>query len=178
MDEHKIPEKGLHYYYNRAERIEKASPQVRALYENPPHPKKTLLSSLTDSKPKAALFTVIIVMCLMILFMTYLLPENQTTLDGNSITISSIRGNDSSCFVVLKKQSNKKNAFTGIVTASVSPADNPVGNDGKAKFHNYTIVFTAAEKEEFRWKIPFDSQKLVFFLQAGTHTTSFRVKVE
>ncbi|MDR3301832.1 MAG: hypothetical protein LBT01_04780 [Spirochaetaceae bacterium] len=173
-DESKITEKDLHFYYNREERLAKASPRVRALYENQGGQRQGFFSSLTDSKPKAALLGVIIIVCVMILFITYLLPENKTNIAGNSITATAMRYNGL-CFIVFKKEALKTDAYTGIVTVTVSPAENPPNAETN---YNHTLVFTEAKTEEARWSAPFESKELLFFLQAGQDITSFRIKTE
>jgi hypothetical protein len=173
-DESKITEKDLHFYYKREERLAKASARVRELYEVRPK-KFGLFSSLTDSKPKAALFTAIVIMCLMILFTTYLLPDSKYEIAGNIVNASAMRYNNTS-FVVLKKESKKKNAYEGLVAVTVSPAETPA--NGRANLYNHTVVFDESATEEFRWSVPIETNELLFFLQAGANTTSFRIKVE
>jgi hypothetical protein len=175
-DESKITEKDLHFYYNRDERLAKASARVREFYE--PRTKKFgLFSSLTDSKPKAALFTVIVVMCLMILFTTYLLPDSKHELAHSVIDASAMRYNNLS-FIVLKKESKKKDAYKGLVAVTISPVEILANSGGKTKLYNHTVVFSETKAEEFRWSIPIEANELLFLLQAGIDTTSFRVKVE
>jgi hypothetical protein len=57
------------YYYSRERRLKRASPNVRALYENTPKPRFGLFSSLVDTKPKAMLFTAIALICVIILLL-------------------------------------------------------------------------------------------------------------
>jgi hypothetical protein len=176
-DESKITEKDLHFYYKREERLAKASARVREFCETRPNKKFALFSSLTDSKPKAALFTVIVIMCLMILFTTYLLPDSKYEIGSNIVAASAMRYNNAS-FIVLKKEAKKKNAYNGLVTVTISPAETQAGGDSRTKLYNHTVVFGETGTEEFRWSIPLETNELLFFLQAGTGTASFRIKVE
>jgi len=160
---------GLHFYYNRERRLARAGKRVRALYEAPPG-KPTLLSSLTDSKPKAAMFTVIAAMCLLILFFTYIAPAKSTSLGGNSVELSAMRGGGST-FIVLKKAALKKNAYTGIVSVQTTGA-----SPGGARQHNGTVVFSALKDEEFRWTLPFEAATLKVFLQAGADSMSAAIR--
>ena len=169
VDENKAGKDSLYFYYNRDERLAKASDRVRALYENTPRRAFSLLTSLTDSKPKAALFISIIVMCLMILFVTYLAPGSGTSLAGNRVTAQAMRFNGSS-FIVLKKEMTGKRAWLGAVDVAVSNPDSP-----ETRTFSRQIVFTSEKTEEFRWFVPFESRELFFFLQCGTETISFRV---
>ncbi|MDR2481844.1 MAG: hypothetical protein LBD07_06125 [Spirochaetaceae bacterium] len=172
VDEKNITERDLHFYYNREERLNKASERVRALYEDMPKRKFSLFSSLTDSKPKAAMFISIIVMCLMMLFITKFLPDTGSDLSGNAVSIHVMRYNGSS-FVVLKKTAAAKDPWTGIVDVITS---NPDSDD--AGILSRQIVFTSLETEEFRWSIPLEAKELRFFLQAGAGTAAIRVKSE
>jgi hypothetical protein len=159
----------LYFYYNRDERLEKASERVRALYANAPRRHFSLLSSLTDSKPKAALFVSIIVMCLMILFVTYLVPHSGTALAGNRVTAQAMRFNGS-CFIVLKKEIAGSSVWQGPVDVAVSNPDLP-----ETRTFSRQIVFTSEKIEEFRWSVPFEAHQLFFFLQCGNETISFRI---
>ncbi|MDR2795251.1 MAG: hypothetical protein LBB47_00895 [Spirochaetaceae bacterium] len=72
VDETKIGEHDLVFYYSREHRLKKASPRVRSLYENVPKPRFGIFSSLFDTKPKAMLLIVIVVICLLSLFLPFL----------------------------------------------------------------------------------------------------------
>jgi hypothetical protein len=174
-DNKKITEKDLHFYYNREERLAKASARVRALYEDAPKKKFSPFSSLTDSKPKAFMFVSIIVMCILVLLKTYLLPDNKTVIANNSLITTTMRY-ENQCFIVIKKSALKKNVYTGIVDVRITDARNI--NNGTPNFYNKSIVFSEAKEEEFRWAIPLISDELIFFIQAGADTTSFRIKTE
>jgi len=186
-------ESELIFHYNRARRLEKASQRVRDLYDKPIK-KPTLFSSLTDSKPKAAMFTVIVAMCLLILFFTFLMPAKNTSLGGNSVAVSAMRYNGST-FIVLKKEAQKKEAYTGIVSVqsvgggnsggvnvnaenAAGGGESAGGGGGGEKIYNNTIVFSDVKSEEFRWTLPFESPALKIFLQAGPDSISVDVKSE
>jgi hypothetical protein len=57
------------FHYSRERRLDKASPRVRALYENTPKPRFGLFSSLVDTKPKAMLLAAIALICVIILLL-------------------------------------------------------------------------------------------------------------
>ena len=121
-DENNITERELHFYYNREDRLAKASDRVRMLYNNQPVRRFAMFSSLTDSKPKAAMLAAIVVMCLVILFITYLFPSSGKNLAGNAVSASVMRYNGAS-FIVLKKKVVSSKAWTGIVDVAVSEAN-------------------------------------------------------
>jgi hypothetical protein len=69
VDDARISEHDLVFYYSRERRLEKASPRVRALYENVPKRRFGLFTSLVDTKPKVMLLIVIAVVCFLALFL-------------------------------------------------------------------------------------------------------------
>jgi hypothetical protein len=72
VDDTKISEHDLVFYYSRERRLEKASPRVRALYENVPRRRFGFFASLVDTKPKAMLLIVIAAVCLLALFFPFI----------------------------------------------------------------------------------------------------------
>ncbi|MDR1363876.1 MAG: hypothetical protein LBJ35_07520 [Spirochaetaceae bacterium] len=69
VDDSKLTQNDVVFYYSREHRLKKASPRVRALYEDPPKqkPRFGLFRSLVDTKPKAMLLSIIVVISLVIL---------------------------------------------------------------------------------------------------------------
>jgi hypothetical protein len=72
VDDAKISARDLVFHYSRERRLEKASPRVRALYENVPKRRFGFFTSLVDTKPKAMLLIVIAAVCLLALFLPHL----------------------------------------------------------------------------------------------------------
>ncbi|MDR3325004.1 MAG: hypothetical protein LBS82_03310 [Spirochaetaceae bacterium] len=172
-DEAKITEKDVLFYYNREARLAKASPRVRALYEDAPKKRFGLFSSLTDSKPKAALLGAILVICLVILFLTYVAPDAGASIAGNKVSVRAMRFNGAS-FMVLTKVA-ARGAYTGVVTVTVSPLS---GGAGAGRSFTHSVVFTEAKSEEARWSAPLESEELLISLAAGADVGSFRVKTD
>ena len=175
VDETKAASNELVFYYSREKRLAKAPPEVRALYEKQPQRRFGMFRSLTDTKPKALLFTTIVVMCLMILFMTYLLPDGaKARIEGNTLAFSAMRYGGSS-FVVIKKTAAGTSAYTGFVDITVYGQD---GTTEPAPSAQKRIVWTEQKKEEFRFSVPFESPTLLVYMQAGPESASFTVKSE
>ncbi|MDR2510609.1 MAG: hypothetical protein LBC77_08205 [Spirochaetaceae bacterium] len=156
----------IKYYYNREERLAKASPRVRALYEDMPKRRFALFSSLTDSKPKAAMFISIVVMCLLILFVTYLQPSGGTSLSGNELSAEVTRSAGIS-FIVLEKSAVSAAAWTGIAKVTVM-----AGEGDNTRIASRELVFTKEKKEEFRWSVPFEGRELLVLVQAAGKSAS------
>ena len=72
VDDTKISEHDLVFYYSREHRLKKASRNVRALYDNVPRRRFGIFTSLADTKPKLMLLIVIAAVCLLALFLPYL----------------------------------------------------------------------------------------------------------
>lgn len=191
-------EEKLNFYYNREARLAKASRRVRDLYEAQPKKRFAFFSSLTDTKPKAFMFTSIIVMSVLIFFVTYLVPDSVrgAALGKNNIDINVMRYNGMS-FVVLKKTAaksakryasksgasksgaSKSGAYTGIVDLSIAQKDDA---GAISIIDSRRVVFSETVSEEFRWSIENESVgaagELIFYLQGGENQTSVRVQVE
>jgi hypothetical protein len=134
-----------------------------------------MFRSLTDTKPKALLFTTIVVMCLLIFFMTYLLPDGaKPRIEGNELTLSAMRYGGAS-FVVIKKTATAKSAYTGFVDITVYGQGGAAENAPSAQKR---IVWTGQPQEEFRFSIPFESPTLLVYIQAGPESASFTVTPE
>jgi hypothetical protein len=176
INEANTPEAGLHFHYNREERLARATDRVRALYDGTAQIKHGFFHSLVDSKPKATMMTVIVIMCLLILFMTYLYPSDGRLLDGNALSCSAMRY-DNACFIALTKERKHKNAYTGLVSITVSPTS---GRASASATH--AVVFTDAPNEDFRWSFPLaslgEARELQFVAEAGNQTASFHVTVK
>ncbi|MDR2602388.1 MAG: hypothetical protein LBC53_08075 [Spirochaetaceae bacterium] len=177
VDESKVSEKDLVFYYSRARRLAKAPPQVRALYENQPPKRFNIFRSLVDSKPKAFLFTAIIIMCLVILFMTYLMPDSgKTDVMGNLVEVSAMRYSGST-FIVLKKSADvKKSFYTGLVDVIVYSDSSDLRET--ARKTTMQIVWTDLPQEEFRFSVPFENSQILVSLQIGADVANFTVNPE
>jgi hypothetical protein len=174
VDETKARTEELHFYYSRERRLAKAPPEVRALYEQQPPRRFGLFRSLTGSKPNAFLFTTIVVMCLMILFMTYLLPSAGSTVLGSAVLDISAMRYEGAAFIVIKKTVRSKTKtppYAGIVDIAVYPEEGAAAAAGAKR----QIVFTGEETEEFRFSVPFESAAFKIFAQAGADSASWTV---
>ncbi|MDR2097963.1 MAG: hypothetical protein LBP37_05525 [Spirochaetaceae bacterium] len=69
VDDSKLTERDIVFYYSREHRLKKASARVRDLYENTPKRRFGIFSVLVDTKAKAMLFIVIVAVCLLLLLM-------------------------------------------------------------------------------------------------------------
>jgi hypothetical protein len=74
VDDAKLTEHDVVFYYSRERRLEKAGARVRSLYENTPKRRFGLFRALVDTKSKAALLIIIVAICLFLLLMPLVTP--------------------------------------------------------------------------------------------------------
>ncbi|MDR2842281.1 MAG: hypothetical protein LBV52_03660 [Spirochaetaceae bacterium] len=169
-DDSKISEKDLVFYYSREERLKKAPQCVRDLYEAQPVKRFAFFRSLVDTRTKAFMFISIIAICLVVLAMTYLVPQKTgKELLGNEITASAIRY-DGATFVVIKKTIKKIGAYTGIVDVNIASIAN-----GKNQYDS-EIFWTDAAEEEARYRLPFNANEISIQMQAKDKTVNLNIK--
>jgi hypothetical protein len=69
VDDSKVTEHDIVFYYSRERRLEKAGDRVRALYEYTPKRRFGFFGVLVDTKAKAMMLIVIIAICIFLLSM-------------------------------------------------------------------------------------------------------------
>lgn len=166
-DETKITESDLIFYYSRAHRLEKAPQSVRDLYKPITKRRFGFFLSLVDTKAKAMMLIAIVAMCLIVLANTYLLPDRDPLILGNSITADAMRY-ENSTFIVVKKEIKDKKAWTGIAEIITT------SSDGKTQLLNQKVVFTDNKEEEFRFALPFEVNDLLLVIQTGDKAISLK----
>jgi hypothetical protein len=177
MDKIQKDNPDLTFYYSREHRLAKAPESVRALYEKQP-PKGGLFRSLTDTKGKQATLVSIVVLCVLILFLSFFTNAGVPKFEGSAITVSAIRmtedGVSGTTYIVLKKEAVKnKDAFSGMVQIDVFAQENTL-----IAIWQSTVVFTEEAQEEFRFAIPGAAPQLLVTLSSEKETWSAQVKAE
>jgi len=184
LSEKKQEEDKLTFYYSREARLAKAPQAVRDLYNNPPKRSFNLIRPLVDTKGKAILFTTIILMCVALLLISILSPDGAYNLEGNRITVQAVKYEGT--IIVLIKKSLAKNrrgkprtvsAYTGAVNIGASPPQ-AASNDETPQIFMHRIFFTAQDTEEFRFSLPFESDRVIMVLQTEKNQISITVDVE
>jgi hypothetical protein len=169
------PDRDLVFYYNRERRLERASPEVRAMNEGKPLSRGGFVRSLTSTKPHRILFVTILIISVWILIFSSL-PRGGLTLGGNALTLSARGGAEP--FIVVVKRSGGEAPYTGVVYVGVSPFLRSPGNRDPADIPVFTdrIFFTLAEEEEYRLDLPFSAEQYLLLFQAGEERASVRVR--
>jgi hypothetical protein len=169
------------FYYNRERRLERASPEVRAMNEGRPLIRGGLVHSLTSTKPHLILFITIVMISVWILVFSTLSPGG-LTLGGNTLRVSAGGGGGDGAepFILVKKSvaSGEEAPYTGVVYVGVSPYSKSPGNANPADIPVFTaqIFFTLEGEEEYRLDLPFDAERYLLLFQAGDQRVSTRVR--
>jgi hypothetical protein len=173
------PDRELIFYYNRERRLEKASPEVRAMNEGIPLAKGGFVRSLTSTKPHKILFvTILVVSAWILIFSSIAGSRSSLTLGGNTLRFSA--GGGAEPFVVVKKRvvSGVEEPYAGPVQVGVSPYIKSAGKMNPADIPVFMdqLFFTLEAEEEFRLNLPFRAESYLLLFQAGEQRVSARVK--
>jgi hypothetical protein len=172
------PDRELVFYYNRERRLERASPEVRALNEGKPLIQGGVFRSLTSTKPHLILFLSIVMISVFILVFSALSgSRGGLTLGGNTLRLSAAGGAEP--FILVTKRSVPgAEPYTGVVYVGVSPYIKSSGNRDSADIPIFTdqLFFTLEGEEEYRLDLPFSAENYLLLFQAGEQRASTRVK--
>lgn len=176
-DNDTIGEENLVFHYNREHRLAKAPQSVRDLYKENKYSKFNLLRPLIADKPRATVFFTIVILCVVILMLSFLgYFDRAYTLDGNKIGISA-RGYEGTAIIVLKKTvKNGAEAYTGAIDIAAFPAVQEESEQSPMFIHR--IFFTFEPEEEYRFVVPFDSPEIFMHLQTEKSIIKIKVKVD
>jgi ABC-type molybdate transport system substrate-binding protein len=169
------------FYYNRERRLEKAPQAVKDLYvEKKPQNRFNLLRPLVADKPRALVFSTIIMMSAVIIVISLVNKYGGSySLEGNRIEITGTRF-EGTTIVVLTK-TIKKNAdyvYTGAVDIAVSyPVSGAESGEEYPVFY-HRIFFSMETTEEYRFAVPFDSPEQLMVLQTEKNTLQIKYKPE
>ncbi|GHV90857.1 hypothetical protein AGMMS50268_13600 [Spirochaetia bacterium] len=179
LTEKKNAEDGVIYHYSRERRLEKASPSVRALYENTGPVKFSLLRPLISSKPRALLFVSILLLTAMSIFTSiYTRSGDSQSLGGNALSVTAVKF-EGTTIVVLKKKAQAQNSkpYTGAVDIAVSPVPQKSSGAGAVPAAEpYRIFFTPKEEEEYRFVLPFEDEELLLSIRGEQDSLELKVK--
>jgi hypothetical protein len=175
------PDRELVFYYNRERRLERASPEVRAMNEGIPLAKGGFVRSLTSTRPHRILFATIVIITLWILIFSSISgSRGSLTIAGNTLHLSA--GGGAEPFVLVKKRvvSGAEAPYTGVVQAGVSPYIKTAEKMNPADIPVFTerIFFTLEAEEEYRFDLPFSAESYLLLFQAGDQRALARVKAK
>jgi hypothetical protein len=171
------PDRELVFYYNRERRLEKASPEVRAMNEGIPLARGGFVHSLTSTNPHLILFVTILMISVWILvFSSVSGSRGGLALGGNTLRIAA--GSGAEPFIVVTKRIVSGEPYTGLVYVGVSPYIKASGKRNPADIPIFTdqLFFTLEAEEEYRLDLPFRAETYLLLFQAGEQQVSTRVK--
>ncbi|MDR0878016.1 MAG: hypothetical protein LBN21_08185 [Treponema sp.] len=167
--------KELVFYYSRERRLENASQEVQDLYKGSPRKKSGFFRSLTSTKPLAFLFVSILILSAMIMVISSLgLADSSRTLGGNRLTVSAIRFDGATFFVLTKTYKEGTESYTGLVDIAVSPVVKE--SEGEYPVFNHRVFFSLSTEEDYRFSVPFEAEAMILVLQGETGLVNFTVK--
>jgi hypothetical protein len=175
LSEKKQENDKLIFYYSRERRLAKAQEAVRDLYKGEKKPKFSLFLPLLNGKGRAMLFGSILLICVALLLITIFDPAGSHELSGNRVSVQALRY-DGTVIVVLKKNAQKKNPYTGTVEIGASPA--ALEEAAGAPIFYHRVFFSSESAEEYRFSLPFEADSLVMVLQTEKDSISMKLKVE
>jgi hypothetical protein len=174
-------DEGPVFYYSREQRLAKAPPKVRALYEEAPKKKFGFFRALTATRPLSMLFASIMLLCALLFIISFFNNfGSRYTLSGNRLAVTAVQFQEETIVVMVKTAQDEKSAYTGPVDIAVSPAA-PAGSD-PAEYPVFTrhVFFSLNSPEEYRFSLPVAADTLVMVLQGEGEgdTAQFTVTVK
>jgi hypothetical protein len=165
------------FYYSREHRLKRASPVVRALYENAPNP--GVVKNLVGRKSNIFLLVSILMVCVMLALSSRIPGEKGVDLGGNTVALTIARNNRGALSALIQKTAaSSGEAYTGAVGIAVSPVI-PKEDTGKApEVYAGKVFFTPAEKEDYRLELPFEGENFLVVFQTDNERKSLRIKAK
>jgi hypothetical protein len=173
------PDRELIFYYNRDRRLERASPEVRAMNEGKPLMRGGVIRSLTSTRPHQILLVTIVLISVWILVFSHVSgSRDRVTLLGNTLQAGASGSGEP--FIIIKKRviSGTEAPYTGEVYVGVSPFAKSSEKINPADIPVFTaqLFFTFEEEEEYRLDLPFSAETYLALFQAGDQRASLRVR--
>jgi len=171
------------YHYNRERRLEKAPQAVRDLYNEQPRRRFGFLNTLIGNKPGAILFGTIIILCVMMLLLSFFgYIGDSHELDGNILSVKGIKYEGTVIIEIRKtlkkdKFARRINPYTGTVNIAVFL---PVKSGQEQSQHDifyHKIFFTNEQEEYYRFAVPFNQSDLALVFQTEKKTLNLTVQV-
>ena len=171
------PDRELVFYYSRERRLERASPDVRAINEGRPLIRGGFIRSLTSTKPHQILFVSILLISVWLLVFSKL-SRDGLTLGGNTLRLSAGGGAEPFILVTKRVVPGGEAPYTGVVYVGVSPFVKSSEKRDGAGIPVFTdqIFFTLEGEEKYRLDLPFSAEKYLLLFQAGEQRVSAQVK--
>jgi hypothetical protein len=174
LTENRQQDDELVFYYSREKRLEKAPQRVRALYEEPPQKKFSLLRPLIANRPLATLFAMVMLLSVVSAIIAFSgIADRGYDFEGNRITVDAQRY-EGTVILEIRKNPGRKDR-SGESAAAVDIQISSLGA-GEGLVFSHRLVFNPQREEEFRVVVPFESPELLFHIQGDRERLEFKVK--
>jgi hypothetical protein len=164
------------FYYSREHRLKRASPTVRALYEDAPKP--GVVRNLMGRKSNLFLLVSILMVCVM-LALSSRIPkaEKEINLGGNTVSLVIARNDGGTLSVFIQKTAaSSGESYTGEVAMAVSPVIPKQDKEKTPEIYADKFFFTPAEEEGYRFDLPFEGKDFLVILQTANERQGLRIK--
>ncbi|MDR2142745.1 MAG: hypothetical protein LBP29_00050 [Treponema sp.] len=170
----------LTFYYSRERRLERASPEVRALNESGPSRKTGLFRTLTATQASAFVFLSIIIICAAMILFSLLNNNGRTRILDTEIAVSAVKGGDKS-YLTVKKTITGTEPYTGAVNIAVSvkkdaQKDPARENSLPDPMYLETLYFSLEKEEVYRFIVPMTGETLLVLVVLNDQTALITVK--
>ncbi|MDR1318374.1 MAG: hypothetical protein LBJ90_02015 [Treponema sp.] len=164
------------FYYSREHRLKRASPAVRALYDDAPGP--GIVRNLIGKKSNLFLLVSIFMVCVMLALSSRSGgSEKGVDLGGNTVALAIVRNDRGTLSVFIQKTAPPSGeVYTGEAAIAVSPVISKQDKGKAPEIYTDKFFFTPAEKDEYRFELPFEGKDFLVVLQAGTERKGLRLK--
>jgi hypothetical protein len=170
------------FRYSHERRLEKASRAVKD-FNKGKGKRPAVFAPLMGNRANVTLLIMILAFCVFLSIINRAAPgKNVYKLEGNAITVSVTR-HEGNTFVVVKKQAEKADAYTGAVDIAVSPekrnASSGVKTSGEEPpIFTSRLYFMPEAYEEFRISAPLEIEYALILIQTETGRVVIRTKTE
>jgi hypothetical protein len=171
----------LVFYYSRERRLERASPEVRALNE-PGHPRKAgLFRTLTSTRPLTFAFLSIITICAAMILFSFLNNGSRARILDTEIVVSAANGEGKS-YLTVKKTVTGTAPYAGAVTIAVSVRKDKSAREDSLRedslpdpMYLETLYFSLEKEETYRFIVPMTGETLLVLAVLDDQTALLRV---
>jgi hypothetical protein len=164
------------FHYSHERRLEKTPRTVRD-FNQTKGKRPAVFARLTGNRTNATLLIMIFVFCVFLSIINRVVSDkNVYKLEGNSLAVSAMRY-EGNTFVVIKKQAEKADAYTGAVDVAVSPEKRSSSSEESPIFTS-RIYFMPEANEEFRISAPLEIEYALILMQTETERVVIKIKAE
>jgi hypothetical protein len=184
LSHEKIQGAEIVHHYDRERRLEKAPQAVRDLYVEQPRRRLWFFHSLLGTKPNAMLFGTIILLCVLMLMLSFFgLTGDSRELEGN---ILSVKGKKHEGTIIIEvRKAPRKDKIARVITAYTGPVEIAVFPTAKKDsaqsqqisdvfFHK--IFFTNDQEEHYLFTVPFEQNELSFIFRTEKKSLNMTIK--